>query len=127
MRISCSRSTLTALAITLVAGCASAPVVVTPAPVAPAPSAATVTHPNVTGNWVAAVPNTTDGTFRRTYFNLTQTGDRITGTVHSTQFFYQVADVKWDSAGGLTLTASMRDLGSDRRVVYDVKVVGPDE
>jgi alpha-galactosidase len=126
MRISCSRSILTALATTLVSACSSAPVVVTPAPVAAAPSA-TPAHPNVTGNWVAAVPNATDGTFRRTYFNLTQLGERITGTVHSTQFYYQVADAKWDSAGGLTLTASMRDLGTDRRVIYDVKVVGLDE
>jgi len=34
------------------------------------------------------VPNATDGTFRRTYFNLTQLRERVTGTVHSTQFFY---------------------------------------
>jgi alpha-galactosidase len=123
------RSVLTlaiVLTTSMVAGCASAPVVTTPAPVAAAPTAAPA-HPNVTGNWVAAVPNTTDGTFRRTYFNLTQLGERITGTVHSTQFFYQVTDTKWDSAGGLTLTASMHDLGTERRVVYDVKVVGPDE
>ena len=121
------RSTITAAAITLVAGCASAPVVtVTPPPATARPSAAP-THPNVTGNWLAAVPNTTDGTFRRTYFNLTQLGERVTGTVHSTQFFYQVVDTKWDSDGGLAITASMRDLGNERRVIYDVKVVGPDE
>ena len=117
MRISSVRSITTTLATILVAGCSSAPVIVTPAPVTPAPSTAAVTRPNVTGNWLAAVPNPTDGTFRRTYFNLTQEGDRVTGTAHSTQLFYQIADSKWDSAAGLTLTASMRDLGNDRRVI----------
>jgi alpha-galactosidase len=127
MKISLVPSTLTALATTLVVACSSAPVVVTPAPVAPASSAATAAHPNITGNWLAAVPNPNDGTFRRTYFNLTQDGDRVTGTAHSTQFYYQITDAKWDSAGGLMLTASMRDLGNERRVVYDVKIAGPDE
>jgi len=79
---------ITALTATLVAGCATAPVfTVTPPPATARPSAAP-THSNVTGNWVAAVPNATDGTFRRTYFNLTQLRERVTGTVHSTQFFY---------------------------------------
>ena len=32
----------------------------------------------LTGNWLVATPNG-DGTIRRTYFNLKQQGDRITG------------------------------------------------
>ena len=126
MRIRFVRSITSAVAIAVVSGCASrAPVIVTPPPVA-APVTASV-RPNVTGNWVTAVPIATDGTFRRTYFNLTQQGERITGTIRTTQFIYQVVDAKWDGAGGLAITGSMRDMGTDRRAIYDVKVVGPDE
>jgi alpha-galactosidase len=110
-----------ALAVAMLASCASAPVTVATPVAAPIVEPARV-HPNVTGNWLAAVP-ANDGTFRRSYFNLVQQGDRITGTVRTTQFFFQIAESAWDSAG-VTITGVMRDGGSERRVTYDGRLVG---
>jgi alpha-galactosidase len=126
MRIRCVRSITSVVVNAVVSGCASrAPVIVTPPPVAAANPASV--RPIVTGNWLTAVPIATDGTFRRTYFNLTQQGERIGGTIRTTQFIYRVVDTKWAGADSFAITGSMLDMGTDRRAIYDVKVVGPDE
>jgi alpha-galactosidase len=77
---------------------------------------------DLTGNWVVSVDRN-DGTFRRTYFNLKQDGARITGSIRSTQFFYKIADSTGD-ANSFTITGSMMDGRSDRRVTYEGKLVG---
>ena len=41
---------------------------------------------DLTGNWVVAQPNSTEGTVRKTYFDLKQDGARITGHIRVTQF-----------------------------------------
>jgi hypothetical protein len=43
----------------------------------------------LTGNWAAASPSS-DGYVRKAYFNLQQDGEKITGTIRSTQFFYKI-------------------------------------
>ena len=76
----------------------------------------------LTANWVVRQPNA-DGTERRTYFNLRQGTVGITGTIRSTQFFYQINE----SAGtrdSFTIVGSMRDGNSDRRVTYTGKLLG---
>src|SRR5256884_9842596 len=76
----------------------------------------------LTGNWVVRTPNN-DGTFRTTYLNLKQEGARITGTIRVTQFFYHITE----STGGLdgfTLTGSMMDGKSERKVQYEGKLMG---
>jgi len=76
----------------------------------------------LTGNWVVKTLNS-DGTFRATYLNLKQDGQHITGSIRVTQFYYQIAE---STAGpdGFTLVGSMKDGKSDRRVRYEVKLVG---
>jgi alpha-galactosidase len=80
---------------------------------------------DLTGNWVVAIPNA-DGTSRRTYLNLKQDGDRITGTIRLTQFLYTIAS-STGGADGFTVVGSMRDGNADRRVTYEGKLVGDDE
>src|ERR1022692_21490 len=46
---------------------------------------------DLTGNWVAAAPQT-DGTVRRTYFDLKQEGQRITGFIRITQYHYSIKE-----------------------------------
>jgi alpha-galactosidase len=79
---------------------------------------------DLTGNWVVATQNPNDGTYRRTYLNLKQEGDRITGYIRSTQFAYEVLESKPGADGGYTLTAGMRDGNANRRATYEVKLVG---
>src|SRR5499425_3440625 len=77
---------------------------------------------NLTGNWAAKDPRA-DGTFRTTYLNLKQDGERITGTIRVTQFYYKIAE-STGNADGFTLTGSMMDDVSERRVKYEGKLVG---
>src|SRR5947207_2504233 len=77
---------------------------------------------DLTGNWLAATPNN-DGTSRKTYLNLKQEGDRITGTIRTTQFSYTISDSKRE-ADGYTLTAGMMDGNSPRRATFQIKLVG---
>jgi alpha-galactosidase len=77
---------------------------------------------DLTGNWLAATPNN-DGTSRKTYLNLKQEGDRITGTIRTTQFWYSISDSKLN-ADGYTLTASMMDGNSQRRATFQIKTAG---
>ncbi len=74
---------------------------------------------DLTGNWVVAQPNA-DGTSRNTYFNLKQDGQRITGHIRVTQFYYTIQESTGD-AGGFTLQAISKD---NRKVTYQGKLEG---
>src|SRR2546426_2227628 len=76
----------------------------------------------LTGNWVVRNPNA-DGTFRTTYLNLKQEGTRITGSIRVTQFFYQISE-STGGPDGFTITGSMMDGKSERKVQYEGKLVG---
>src|SRR2546421_6674893 len=76
----------------------------------------------LTGNWVVRSPNA-DGTFRTTYLNLTQEGARITGTIRVTQFFYHISE-STGGPDGFTITGSMMDGKTERKVQYEGKLVG---
>ena len=77
---------------------------------------------DLNGNWVVS-QDMHDGTFRRTYFNLKQEGDRITGGIRVTQFFYKIAE-STGGPEGFTLTGSMMDGHSERKVKYEGKLEG---
>src|SRR5438132_5658346 len=77
---------------------------------------------DLTGNWAVRDP-LPDGTFRTTYLDLHQEGERITGTIRVTQFYYKIVE-STGSADGFTLTGSMMDGTSERRVKYEGKLVG---
>src|ERR1700704_5277082 len=77
---------------------------------------------DLTGNWVVRDP-LPDGTFRTTYVDLHQEGSRITGTIRVTQFYFKIVESSGGSEG-FTLTASMMDGTSERRVKYEGKLVG---
>src|SRR5216110_1993071 len=76
----------------------------------------------LTGNWVVRTQNN-DGTFRTTYLNLKQEGPRITGTIRVTQFFYHISE-STGGPDGFTITGSMMDGKSERKVQYEGKLVG---
>jgi len=76
----------------------------------------------LTGNWAVKDP-LPDGTFRTTYLSLKQDVERITGTIRVTQFYYKIAE-STGNAEGFTLTGSMMDGASERRVKYEGKLVG---
>src|SRR5215831_16404432 len=74
------------------------------------------------GNWVVRTPNN-DGTFRTTYLNLKQDGQKITGTIRVTQFFYKISE-STGGPDGFTITGSMMDGKSERKVQYEGKLAG---
>ena len=76
----------------------------------------------LTGNWVVRNPNA-DSTFRTTYLNLKQEGTRITGSIRVTQFFYHISE-STGGPDGFTITGSMMDGKSERKVQYEGKLVG---
>ena len=79
---------------------------------------------DLSGNWAVRDP-LPDGADRTTYLNLKQDGSHITGTIRVTQFLYKIVG----SSGGpdtFTLTASMMDGHTERRVNYEVKLTGDD-
>ena len=76
----------------------------------------------LTGNWAVRTPNA-DGTFRTTYLNLKQDGARITGTIRVTQFFYHISE-STGGPDGFTITGSMMDGKTERKVQYEGKLVG---
>src|SRR5437879_7738053 len=78
----------------------------------------------LTGNWAVRTPNN-DGTFRTTYLNLKQEGARITGTIRVTQFYYHISE-STGGPEGFTITGSMMDGKSERKVQYEGKLVGGD-
>jgi alpha-galactosidase len=77
---------------------------------------------SLTGNWVVRTP-TNDETFRTTYLNLKQEGSRITGTIRVTQFYYHITE-STGGPEGFTITGSMMDGESERKVQYEGKLVG---
>jgi alpha-galactosidase len=77
---------------------------------------------DLTGNWAVRDPMP-DGTSRNTYLDLKQEGSRITGTIRVTQFFYNIAE-STEGPDGITLTATMMDGKNERRVTYQIKLVG---
>src|SRR5438874_544965 len=76
----------------------------------------------LTGNWAVKTARN-DGTFSKVYFNLKEDGGKITGTIRSTQFYYQISESSGD-ANGFTFTGSMKDGNSNRTVKYEGKLVG---
>ena len=78
---------------------------------------------DLTGNW--AVGNTgADGVARKTYFDLKQNGDRITGHIRVTQFYYSIKE-STGGPEGFTLTGSMMDTGhKERTVKYEGRLDG---
>src|SRR5437016_6897656 len=87
-------------------------------------SLASAQQPNdqLTGNWAVRTPNA-DGTFRTTYLNLKQEGSRISGTIRVTQFFYHITE-STGGADGFTVTGSMMDGKTERKVQYEGELVG---
>jgi alpha-galactosidase len=117
----CSSLRRIAPLVALCVGCSS-PRVIVASFVPSRPGVVTKTHVNVTGNWLAAV-SMNDGTFRRSYFDLVQRGDTITGTVRTTQFFFDIVESSWDSAG-FNITGAMKDGGTVRRQEWHGRLVG---
>jgi alpha-galactosidase len=76
----------------------------------------------LTGNWVVRTQNN-DGTFRTTYLKLKQESSHITGAIRVTQFFYRITE-STGGPDGFTITASMMDGKSERKVQYEGKLVG---
>src|SRR6476619_3254073 len=78
----------------------------------------------LTGNWVVRTPTTNnDGTFRTTYLNLKQDGQKITGTIRVTQFYYKISE-STGGPDGFTITGSMMDGKTERKVQYEGKLAG---
>jgi len=77
---------------------------------------------SLTGNWASRNPNA-DGTSRNTYFNLKQEGAKISGSIRLTQFYYLITESTGD-ANGFTITGTMKDGKSERKVLYEGKLVG---
>jgi alpha-galactosidase len=76
----------------------------------------------LTGNWRVQTQNS-DGTFRRSYFNLKQEGPLITGSIRVTQFYYLIKE-STGGPTGFTVVATMKDGRNERRVQYEGKLVG---
>jgi alpha-galactosidase len=85
--------------------------------------AASAWSADLTGNW-AIRQDMHDGTERCTYFNLKQDGDRITGHIRNTQFYYAITE-STGNADGFTIVASMTDVDKKpRKVTYSGKLTG---
>ena len=78
---------------------------------------------DLTGNWVSA-QDLKDGTFRRTYLDLRQVGQTITGHIRAGAFYYEVKAAQSTSPDAWTLTGSMMDGANERKVTYEVKLSG---
>jgi alpha-galactosidase len=77
---------------------------------------------NLTGNWVARTP-LPDGTSRDTYLDLKQDGSHISGHIRVTQYYYNIVESTGGS-GNFTLIGGMMDGHNERRVTYQVQLVG---
>src|SRR4051812_21747657 len=77
---------------------------------------------DLTANWVAK-EDRKDGTYRTTYFNLKQEGDKITGHIRMTQFYYTIAS-STGTPDNFTITATMQDGPTLRKVTYEGKLEG---
>src|SRR5262245_28029851 len=87
--------------------------------------AASCSAADLTGNWAVKKP-LADGTYNWAYFNLKQDGDKITGTIRTTQFYYTITE-STHGPDGYSVTASMMDGKSPRGVKFDVKLLGDEE
>ena len=74
---------------------------------------------DLTGNWVVAQPNA-DGTSRNTYLDLKQDGEKITGHIRVTQFYYTIQK-STGGPDGFTVEAISKD---NRKVTYQGKLQG---
>src|SRR5436305_10946221 len=77
---------------------------------------------NLTGNWLAATP-LPDGTQRKAYFDLKQQDSKITGHIRITQFYYTLTESTGTSES-FTVTGTLQDGKTLRRVIYEGKLVG---
>ena len=77
---------------------------------------------DLTGNWLSA-QDMHDGTERRTYFDLKQEGDRITGHIRTTQFYYAVKESK-GAPENFTIVGSLMDGHSERTATYQGRLQG---
>jgi alpha-galactosidase len=78
---------------------------------------------DLTGNW-AVRQDMHDGTERRTYFDLKQDGDHITGHIRATQFYYAIRE-STGNADGFMIVAGMTDVDKkERKVTYSGKLTG---
>ncbi|GAC1517448.1 MAG: hypothetical protein NVS1B4_17730 [Gemmatimonadaceae bacterium] len=111
-----ARTLACALTAVVAAACASAP-----SAAAPRNTARPVA--NLTGNWVVRPANGEGVPARNSYFNLQERDGRIAGTIRVTQFYYVITE-STGGPDGFTLSASMRDGHSDRRVRYEGKLTG---
>ncbi|SPE39857.1 Alpha-galactosidase (fragment) [Candidatus Sulfopaludibacter sp. SbA3] len=74
---------------------------------------------DLTGNWVVAQPNS-DGTSRNLYFDLKQDGQKITGHIRQTQFYYTI-QTSTGGADGFTIQGITLD---NRKVAWEGKLAG---
>jgi hypothetical protein len=72
---------------------------------------------DLTGNWASAIA-ATDGSGRKTYFNLKQDRARITGHIWERHIYYTIKESTGDAAG-FTFTGSMMDGKNERTVRYE--------
>jgi alpha-galactosidase len=77
---------------------------------------------DLTGNWVVRDQRPGDISVN-SYFNLKQEGDRITGTIRVTQFYYTISE-STGSSSGFTITGTSKDGNSSRSVRYEGKLDG---
>src|SRR5215471_8467257 len=77
---------------------------------------------HLTGNWVVRSPNN-DGTSRNTYLDLKEKDAHITGSIRVTQFYYLITE-STGGPEGFTITGTMKDGKTDRKVQYEGKLVG---
>jgi alpha-galactosidase len=76
---------------------------------------------DLSGNWAVRDP-LPDGTFRTTYLDLHQDGSHVAGTIRSGQFYFKIVE-STGGPDGFTLTGSLMDGASERRVKYEGKLV----
>ena len=77
---------------------------------------------DLTGNWVAE-QSLPDGTARKTYFDLKQEDSHITGHIRVTQFYYTISESS-GTPEAFTITGTMMDGDTPRRVAYEGKLTG---
>jgi len=77
---------------------------------------------DLTGNWLSATP-LPDGTNRKVYFNLKQQDSKITGHIRQTQFYYTITE-STGTPDSFTVTGTLQDGKTLRRVVYEGRLVG---
>jgi alpha-galactosidase len=68
-------------------------------------SAVSALAADVTGDWLVSQP-TSDGNVRKTYFDLRQDGNKITGSIHDSRSDRTIQDGTIDADGKITLTTS---------------------